>query len=111
METSTAYALPGCKYFHSKPTDYIIKKACEYFELTLEQIRSKTRKEDIRLPRQIIMWLYKKHTRMSLAAIGAMCGDKDHATVLHSCRAVNNAIETNYRNVRMDIKQLEDLLI
>jgi len=75
--------------------DYIQKVVCDYFSLPLEQINSKTRKREIVQARQIAMFFSKKHTKSSLATIGLHCGNKDHATVLHACRTVNNLLETD----------------
>ena len=75
--------------------DYIQKVVCDYFNLPLEQINSKTRKREIVQARQLAMFFSKKHTKSSLATIGLHCGNKDHATVLHACRTVNNLIETD----------------
>jgi chromosomal replication initiator protein len=41
------------------------------------------------------MFLAKKHTKMPLVAIGSAIGGRNHATVLHSCKAVSNQIETD----------------
>ncbi|MBC8488237.1 MAG: chromosomal replication initiator protein DnaA [Bacteroidetes bacterium] len=80
--------------------DYIQKVVCDYFGLQLEAIHSKTRKREIVQARQLAMYFSKKMTKASLATIGLHCGNKDHATVLHACRTVNNLIETDkqFRN-------------
>ena len=80
--------------------DYIQKVVCDYFGLPLEAIHSKTRKREIVQARQLAMYFSKKMTKASLATIGLHCGNKDHATVLHACRTVNNLIETDkqFRN-------------
>jgi len=80
--------------------DYIQKVVCDYFGLPLEAINSKTRKREIVQARQLAMYFSKKMTKASLATIGLHCGNKDHATVLHACRTVNNLIETDkqFRN-------------
>ena len=75
--------------------DYIQKIVCDYFNLPLELINSKTRKREIVQARQLAMYFSKKLTKSSLATIGIHCGNKDHATVLHACRTVNNLIETD----------------
>lgn len=77
--------------------DYIQKVVCDYFSLPLEMINSKTRKREIVQARQLAMFFSKKHTKSSLATIGLHCGNKDHATVLHACRTVNNLLETDKR--------------
>jgi len=75
--------------------DYIQKIVCDYFNIPLELINSKTRKREIVQARQLAMYFSKKHTKSSLANIGLHCGNKDHATVLHACRTVNNLVETD----------------
>lgn len=85
--------------------DYIQKVVCDYFDLPIELLKSKTRKREIVQARQIAMYFAKKMTKSSLASIGAHCGGKDHATVLHACRTVNNLQETD-KHFR---KYLEDL--
>ena len=75
--------------------DYIQKVVCDYFNIELEAINSKTRKRDIVQARQLAMFFSKRMTKSSLATIGLQCGNKDHATVLHACRTVNNLIETD----------------
>ena len=75
--------------------DYIQKVVCDYFELSLEVLNSKTRKRRIVQARQLAMFFSKKLTKSSLASIGAHCGGKDHATVLHACKTVNNLVDTD----------------
>jgi chromosomal replication initiator protein len=75
--------------------DYIHKIVCDYFNLPIELLKSKTRKREVVQARQIAMYFAKKMTKWSLASIGAQCGGKDHATVLHACRTVNNLAETD----------------
>lgn len=75
--------------------EYIQKVVCDYFDLPMELLKSKTRKREVVQARQIAMFFSKKMTKSSLANIGAHCGGKDHATVLHACRTVNNLSETD----------------
>jgi chromosomal replication initiator protein len=75
--------------------DYIQKIVCDYFSVPLDVLNSKTRKREIVQARQLAMYFSKMHTKNSLATIGLHCGNKDHATVLHACRTVNNLIETD----------------
>jgi chromosomal replication initiator protein len=77
--------------------DYIQKVVCDYFDMPIELIKSKTRKREIVQARQLTMYFSKQLTKNSLATIGAQCGNKDHATVLHACRTVNNLAETDKR--------------
>jgi len=75
--------------------EYIQKVVCDYFDLPIELMKSKTRKREVVQARQIAMYFSKKMTKSSLANIGMHCGGKDHATVLHACRTVNNLSETD----------------
>ncbi|MCM1169100.1 MAG: chromosomal replication initiator protein DnaA [Bacteroides sp.] len=75
--------------------DYIQKVICDHFELPVDKIHSNTRRREIVIARQLAMYFAKKHTKNSLAAIGAQCGKRDHATVLHACKTIQNLIETD----------------
>jgi chromosomal replication initiator protein len=77
--------------------DYIQKIVCDYFNMPQEIINSKTRKREIVQARQIAMYFAKSLTKSSLATIGSQIGGKDHATVLHACKTVNNLIDTDKR--------------
>jgi chromosomal replication initiator protein len=89
--------------------DYIQKVVCDYFDLPIELLKSKTRKREVVQARQIAMYFAKKMTKSSLASIGAHCGGKDHATVLHACRTVNNLQETD-KQFRGYLEDLEKKL-
>ncbi len=89
--------------------DYIQKVVCDYFDMQVEILRSKTRKREIVQARQIAMYFAKTMTKTSLTSIGSQIGGKDHATVLHSCKTVNNLIETDKR-FRVYIDEIEKKL-
>ena len=77
--------------------DYIQKVVCDYFDIPIETMKSKTRKREIVQCRQLAMFFSKQMTKNSLAMIGKHCGNKDHATVLHACKTVNNLADTDKR--------------
>ncbi len=86
--------------------DYIQKVVSDYFNIPIDMINSKTRKREIVQARQIAMYFSKKFTKSSLATIGIHCGNKDHATVLHACRTVNNLIDTD-KQFRVYVDEIE----
>lgn len=86
--------------------DYIQKVVCDYFDLAIDTMKSKTRKREVVQARQIAMYFAKSMTKSSLATIGMHCGGKDHATVLHACRTVNNLMDTDKR-FKAYIEELE----
>ena len=75
--------------------DYIQKVICDHFNLEVSKIHTNTRRREIVIARQLAMFFAKKHTKNSLASIGAQCGKRDHATVLHACKTVQNLTETD----------------
>ncbi len=75
--------------------DYIQKVVSDDFQLDLETLQSKTRKRHIVQARQLAMFFAKKYTKSSLQNIGSQIGDRDHATVLHACKTVDNLVETD----------------
>lgn len=86
--------------------DYIQKVVCDYFNLSVDSIQSRTRKREIVQARQLTMYFAKKLTKSSLAAIGMQCGNKDHATVLHACKTVANLAETD-KTFRYYVEDIE----
>jgi len=89
--------------------DYIQKVVCNYYNIGLEQLQSKTRKREIVQARQVAMFFSKTLTKSSLATIGSQIGGKDHATVLHACKTVNNLVETDKR-FRLQVDEIEKKL-
>lgn len=76
----------------------VIEFVCERSLVSYEDLQSKTRKREIVEARQICHWMIKNkvcYNRLSLDAIGKMIGGRDHATVMHSVKLVNNLIETD----------------
>ena len=82
---------------------------CEYFNISREELVSKSRKRQIVQARQIAMYLCRNMiSNCSLAAIGAEIGGKDHATVLHSCMTVSDLMATDkvFRKYVTDIENM-----
>jgi chromosomal replication initiator protein len=75
--------------------DYIQKVVSDYFQMDVETLQSKTRKRHIVQARQLAMFFAKKFTKASLASIGSQIGKRDHATVLHACKTVDNLASTD----------------
>ena len=85
--------------------DYIQKVVSDYFQMDVSTLQSKTRKRHIVQARQLAMFFAKKFTKASLASIGSQIGKRDHATVLHACKTVNNLSSTD----KQFRKYVEDL--
>jgi len=89
--------------------EYISKVVCDYFNMPVDALQTKTRKREVVQARQIAMYFSKSLTKYSLASIGAQIGSKDHATVLHACKTVNNLKDTD-KNFRIFVEEIEKKL-
>ena len=67
---------------------------------------SKRRPRTIALPRQIAMYLMRNLTNLPLKEIGEEFGGRNHATVLHSCKAVSNLLDTD-KAFRRQVEEIE----
>ena len=87
--------------------EYIQKVVSEYFQMEIATLQSKTRKRHIVQARQLAMYFAKKYTKASLASIGSQIGKRDHATVLHACKTVDNLSFTDkqFRKYVEDLNQ------
>ncbi len=73
----------------------IQKIVSEYFQISVEDIRSKKRSSNISFPRQIAMYLCRTMTNESFPKIGIEFGGKDHSTVMHSVEKIEKEIREN----------------
>lgn len=85
--------------------EYIQKLVSDYYTLTVDQLKSKTRKREIVQARQISMYFAKQLTKASLKNIGMHFGGRDHSTVIHACQTVNDLIDTD-KKFRSDVDEL-----
>jgi chromosomal replication initiator protein len=82
---------------------------CEYFSLTVDAISTKSRKREVVQARQIAMYLSKQLTKSSLSSIGNTIGQRDHTTVLHACKIVNDLMDCD-KNFRSSVREIEEKL-
>lgn len=73
----------------------IMALVVEIFGIDLKQLHSKSRKREIVMARQAAMYLCKKYTTQSVSRIGVVIGNRDHATVLHAIKNVENLLATD----------------
>ncbi len=84
----------------------IQKTVAEYFQISLEDIRSKKRSSAISFPRQIAMYLCRKLINESYPKIGTEFGGKDHSTIMYSCEKIEKEIKNN-KNLQKIIEKIE----
>ena len=87
----------------------IQKQVAEYFSIRIADLNSKKRNRNIARPRQIAMALSKEMTNLSLPDIGDAFGGRDHSTVIHACKKVDELIQSDSK-VAEDVKNLRKQL-
>jgi len=85
--------------------DYIQKTVADYFKVGLDQMKSKVKKREIVIPRQVAMYFCKRYTQLTLALIGENFGGRDHSTVIHALESVEDMMKTdvNFKNSVEDL--------
>ena len=73
----------------------IIEVVSEHFQISLDQMISKNRSNNIARPRQIAMYLCKTMTDIPLDSIGALLGGRDHSTIIHGINKIGDEYEAN----------------
>ena len=87
----------------------IIEEVAEYFRLSSDDLLSRSRKKAVAEARQIAMYLCRELTEESYAHIGSRFGGRDHSTVIHAYRKIDEAMESD-AGLRDDISSLESRL-
>jgi hypothetical protein len=89
--------------------DHIQDVVCKYYNLTLEQLHTETRKREIVQARQIAQYFAKQLTKVKLEVIGEKIGNKNHSTISHASKVVNNLIDTD-KEIKAQIEEIERLI-
>jgi chromosomal replication initiator protein len=87
--------------------DMIIKEVANHFSLKIMDMKANRRIKSIIIPRQIAMYLCRRLTNSSLVSIGEKFGGKDHATIIHSIRKVEDEMKVK-KELREVVEKLED---
>ena len=74
-------------------TSFIIDVICNFYQITPADIRGNKKPKNIAYPRQIAIYLCRKHLDVSLSKIGEDFGGRDHTTVLHACNKIEKDME------------------
>jgi len=88
----------------------IQKTVAEYYKMRVADLHSKRRNRQITRPRQIAMCLAKELTSLSLPDIGDAFGGRDHTTVIHACRKIEELLGSDPKT-KEDYSNLQKLLI
>lgn len=81
--------------YQENTISHIQKVVADYFKITVEDLKSKRRCNNIAKPRHIAMYLCRIETEENLAKIGLEFGGRDHSTVVASCEKIKNELKNN----------------
>jgi chromosomal replication initiator protein len=73
--------------------DTIQEIIADFFQVSIADLKSKSRKKEVVYPRQLAMFLAKEYTDLPLKSIGYHFGGRDHSTVIHSIQSINLLME------------------
>lgn len=99
----------------TNPTDQrldsrlVLDEVTNYYGLTIKQIKGDKRDRPIAEPRQILMYLLRKHTTMTLDEIAAFLGGRDHSTIIHGEKKIDLMLQTSDK-IKKDVSDLESRL-
>jgi len=89
--------------------DRIQLLVADFYNITLEDMKSKRRDKHIVFPRQVAMFLVREETPSSLPAIGKAFGGRDHTTALHSIEKIANELKEDER-LRFEVQAIRERL-
>jgi chromosomal replication initiator protein len=85
----------------------IQQEVAQEYGVTVDGLKSKKRTKTLTVPRQVAMYLCRRHTELPLVEIGQAFGGRDHTTVIHACDKVENEIRED-RSIRLRVEQLRE---
>lgn len=88
----------------------IIESVTRFYDVKLTDLLSKRRHKSIAMPRQVCMYLARKHTRFSLEEIGGYFGGRDHTTVMHAVRTIEEKTEADQK-LQAEVDRIEQDLL
>ncbi len=91
-------------------SDFIQDTVAKYFNISIKDLRSSKRSNDIAFPRQIAMYLCRNVAQMSLPQIGKEFGKRDHTTVMHACNKIEKEMKDN-SNTKLIVESVKKLLV
>ncbi|WP_121970694.1 chromosomal replication initiator protein DnaA [Leptolyngbya sp. BC1307] len=97
---------PPAERIESSPKA-VIKSVSDTFKISIEDLKSNSRRREISLARQVGMYLMRQHTDLSLPKIGEQFGGKDHTTVMYSCDKIAQLVKRDL-NLAQTVREVSD---
>lgn len=96
--------------YQSCTIESVQKVVADFYKLNVSDLKSPRRQRSLAYPRQIAMYLCKKHVLSSFPEIGSKFGGKDHTTVMHACKKIERLLESD-SNLQHDLSVLEKTIV
>lgn len=93
---------------HTVNFEMIAEQVCSYYNMSTDELFTRSRKREVNDARQMVMYMTKKHTSLPLTGIGTRLG-RSHATVLHAVNNIENRLATEPQ-LRSDLEAIEQAL-
>ncbi len=90
--------------------DFVQETVAKYFNIDVKDLRGSKKSNDVAFPRQIAMYLCRKVAQMSLPQIGKDFGKRDHTTVMHACKKIEQDVKEN-ANTKLIVESIQTILL
>jgi chromosomal replication initiator protein len=90
--------------------DQIQKKISQYYQVSIDDLLSSSRSRNLVKPRQIGMYIMKSITKKTLSEISKIFGRKDHTTVIHAIKSVEDAMRSSDPSMKNEVEELIDMV-
>lgn len=87
--------------------DDILERVCEHYNVSQQNVFSRSRKRDYVIVRQVSMYFAQKYTKMPASRIGQLIGNRDHSTVVHSCSTIEKKLKVD-KAFEAEITEIEN---
>ena len=93
--------------FYKNDVQRIQKVVCEYYKISIEQMKGKKRNDEVNFPRQVAIYLCRELTTESFPKIGSYFGGRNHSTIISAYQRIEKELETNekLKGVIKDLKK------
>lgn len=88
----------------------IIDLVCAHFKIKKEEIKKQDRSKRVAYPRQVCMYLLRKHTDLNFIDIAHLLGRKDHTTIIHGVDKIEEDIKNGSNDINSHLSTLKDLI-
>lgn len=92
--------------FYKNDVQRIQKVVCEYYKISIEQMKGKKRNDEVNFPRQVAIYLCRELTTESFPKIGSYFGGRNHSTIISACKKIEKELTTN-EDLKVVIRNLK----